>query len=178
MTFTKSWADIVETEECAKAKQAKQAELLVREKLSRKLLHSWILNYVYSGNKIRGKKKKKNTDDQYDLSMIIGKESLKKIHKAIKAPKTTRQITRQIKQPQSPKISACKPCTPLRSNYRTQMCKHLKNCRHYNCRFAHNRDELTVVTCRFGNKCKNGNKCTWIHDGETKDMYFCRMRIR
>jgi hypothetical protein len=72
----------------------------------------------------------------------------------------------------------------------TKMCLSVasgKPCRHgTNCRFAHNKKELKIAPCFFGDKCRfvcmrNGKyanvkdkNCTNLHPGETEDDFHCR----
>ena len=202
MTFTPatttltnmSWADIVEGDDRVYTKAKKAIQSFQTRQAKRCIVLNWTLNYIYSDEYGRSQKmvdarklfvRKDDDEDQYDLSMILGKESKAKLQTTPKTtqkqttPKTTQKQTTpkttQKSQPQ--KQSHCKPCTPRVSNYRTQMCKHIKKCRQHDCNFAHSGYELVVSTCRFGNRCKSGDKCTWIHDGETKDDYCVRMRI-
>lgn len=52
---------------------------------------------------------------------------------------------------------------PYLHNLKTRMCKFEGNCRKKNCTFAHSLDELYVPLCRYGEKCKNKEKCTFKH---------------
>jgi hypothetical protein len=86
-TFTTnmSWADIVDIDECI----SRNAKIIITNikniKTTRCIIQNWILNYIRSTEYKRSyqlveawkqfgaKKPKKHEEDQYDLSMIIGK---------------------------------------------------------------------------------------------------------
>jgi hypothetical protein len=74
---------------------------------------------------------------------------------------------------------------------KTKICNSVSQgvkCRHKNCAFAHNENELNIRECTFP-ECKlvvldsqgniwnanPRNKCVFFHKGETKRSYFCRM---
>jgi hypothetical protein len=99
----------------------------------------------------------------------------------IKKNKNT-QDTSPKTQDTSPKTQDTSPKTQDTSqahkNVYKFVCKNIINsgeCKYgTKCKFAHTFRQVNVSECKFGNKCRHGNKCSFLHEGETKKTYLIR----
>ena len=86
--------------------------------------------------------------EQPKIERSIFDLSLKSFRLAVSKEQFAREDTRK---PESQPI----PVTETVSKTKTELCRSVGKfeCKHHECRFAHNKDELKVVRCPFGDRC-------------------------
>jgi len=103
-------------------------------------------------------------------------EELGSTPKKEKSSPTTVQINNITNISINPSSSSPSPVKGLC----TKMCKSVAlgiKCKYMTkCTYAHSVEELKIVNCSFGNKCKNGSTCKFKHLTESKEEYVARMK--
>jgi hypothetical protein len=83
-------------------------------------------------------------------------------------PQRTNQTPRQPR-PEEP---------PREVVMRERMCNNVLrtgHCRYRQCNFAHHANELDPAVCKYRNRCRNRDNCTFIHPSETKEDFIDRL---
>lgn len=129
--------------------------------------------------KVTKTKAKNNTKIEEELFSSLGistkKIFTKKIEKKNKKKTTSIIVGKSYRQEMQDK-------RPTHNTTKTVMCKSVasnKKCYHgKNCRFAHTIDELNVIECRFGHRCRVYETCKFMHpESETKKEYLIRTGV-